>query len=312
MHFSIQDVKKRIPDIALEQFESQLSPASWRLCLEGIRQKRTSSFRLNLLLGERSYVVNQLRKEGIKFRDLPGIEHAFLLDSSEKELKASSPYKEGMIYLQGLSGMLAPLMLDPKPGDIVLDMAAAPGSKTTMLAALMNNEGRIDAIEPDYIRLERLKFNCNIMGVKNTEFFQAQGEKFKKEESEIYDAILADVPCSGEGRFNLYDKPSYIFWKQQTVPKFARLQYKILSSAIRLTKPGGKILYSTCTMNTAENEDVIKQILDENSDITCTAFETPIHNIEEYLPVSKKNLKALRITPSPRFEGFFLCLLNKA
>ncbi len=311
MHFSIQDVKKRIPDIALEQFESQLSGARLRLCLEGIRQKRTSSFRLNLLLGERSYVVNQLRKEGIKFRDLPGIEHAFLLDSSEKELKASSPYQEGMVYLQGLSGMLAPLMLNPRAGDRVLDMAAAPGSKTTMLSGLMNNEGRIDAIEPDYIRLERLKFNCNIMGVTNTEFFQAQGEKFKKEESNIYDAVLADVPCSGEGRFNLYDKPSYIFWKQQTVPKFARLQYKILSAAIRLTKSGGKILYSTCTMNTQENEEVIQQALKDHPEISCAAFEIPTHNIEEYQLVNGKDLKALRITPSPRFEGFFLCLLNK-
>jgi len=311
MHFSIQDVKKRIPDIALEQFEAQLSPARLRLCLEGIRQKRVSSFRLNLLQADRSYVVNQLRKEGIKFRDVPGIEHAFELDSSDKELQKTSPYKDGMIYLQGLSGMLAPLMLNPKPGEHVLDMAAAPGSKTTMLAGLMNNQGHIDAIEPDYIRLERLKFNCNIMGVKNTDFIQGQAEKFKKEESELYDAVLADVPCSGEGRFNLHDKPSYIFWKHNTVPKFARLQYKILKAAVRLTKPGGRILYSTCTMNDQENELVVKQVLLEHPELSCTAFETPLHNIEEYLPIKKDRIEALRITPSPRFEGFFLCLLNK-
>tara|TARA_R110000868_G_scaffold117600_14_gene312479 strand:+ start:18013 stop:18951 length:939 start_codon:yes stop_codon:yes gene_type:complete len=312
MQFSIQDVKKRIPDIALEQFEAQLAPERLRLCMEGIRQKRNSSFRLNLLLGERSEVVNQLRKEGIRFRDVPGIEHAFLLDSTEKELQKSTPYKDGKIYLQGLSGMLAPLMLEPKSGERVLDMAAAPGSKTTMLAGLMNNKGSIDAIEPDYIRMERLKFNCNIMGVENTDFHQIVGEKFKKEEAELYDAVLADVPCSGEGRFNLHDKPSYIFWKHNTVPKFARLQYKILKAAIRLTKPGGRILYSTCTMNDQENEGVILQALEEFPELSCTAFKTPINNIEEYEPVSKGALKALRITPSPRFEGFFLCLLNKA
>lgn len=312
MQFSIQDVKKRIPDIALEQFEAQLAPERLRLCMEGIRQKRGSSFRLNLLKGERSEVVNQLRKEGIRFRDVPGIEHAFLLDSSEKELQKSTPYTDGKIYLQGLSGMLAPLMLGPKPGEQVLDMAAAPGSKTTMLAGLMDNKGLIDAIEPDFIRLERLKFNCNIMGVANTTFHKAMGEKFRKEDEAIYDAVLADVPCSGEGRFNLHDKPSYIFWKHNTVPKFAKLQYKILTAAIRLTKPGGRILYSTCTMNRQENEEVVKLVMKDFPELSCTAFQTPINNIEEYEPIKEGKLKALRITPSPRFEGFFLCLLNKA
>lgn len=311
MHFSIQDVKKRIPSAALTQFESRLAPERLRLCMEGMRQKRISSFRLNLLKGDRAEIINQLRRDGIRFRDVPGIEQAFQLDSSEKELEKSTPYKQGQIYLQGLSGMLAPLMLDPKPGEAVLDLAAAPGSKTTMLASLMKNEGCIDAIEPDFIRLERLKHNCKLMGVENATFFQGQAEKFRKDEEEIYDAILADVPCSGEGRFNLFDPPSFIFWKENTVPKFARLQTKILQAGIRLLKPGGRILYSTCTMNTQENEEVVLNILKSNPEMSCTAFETPFTPIAEYEPVAVEQAKALRITPSPRFEGFFLCLLNK-
>lgn len=311
MHFSIQDVKKRIPSAALAQFEGRLTPARLRLCMEGMRQKRISSFRLNLLKGERAEVINQLRREGIRFKDVPGIDHAFQLESSEKELQKSTPYKNGQIYLQGLSGMLAPLMLDPKPGEMILDMAAAPGSKTTMLAGMMQNRGSIDALEPDYIRLERLKFNCNLLGVENTNFHQVQAEKFKREEEGIYDAILADVPCSGEGRFNLFDTPSYIFWKENSVPKFARLQTKILNAGLRLLKPGGRLLYSTCTMNRQENELVVQNLLDSYPGLTCTAFQTRLGPIAEFEPVEEGSLRALRITPSPRFEGFFLCLINK-
>lgn len=311
MHFSIQDVKKRIPSVALEQFEGRLSAERLRMCMEGMRQKRTSSFRLNLLKGDRADIINQLRREGIRFRDVPGIDHAFQLDSTEKELEKSSPYKAGQIYLQGLSGMLAPLMLDPKPGESVLDMAAAPGSKTTMLAALMNNEGTIEALEPDFIRLERLKHNCNLLGVENTSFHQGQAERYRTDEEGIYDAILADVPCSGEGRFNLYDPPSFIFWKERSVPKFAKLQTKILDAGIRLLKPGGRLLYSTCTMNSNENEGVVEAMLAKYPNLTCTAFQTPVAPIAEYEPIEKNGLKALRITPSPRFEGFFLCLINK-
>lgn len=281
------------------------------MCMEGMRQKRVSSFRLNLLKGDRAEVINQLRREGIRFRDVPGIEHAFQLDSSEKELEKSTPYKEGQIYLQGLSGMLAPLMLDPKPGEMVLDMAAAPGSKTTMLAAMMNNQGSIDALEPDFIRLERLKHNCRLMGVENTTFHQGQAEKFRLSEEGVYDAILADVPCSGEGRFNLYDPPSFIFWKENTVPKFAKLQTKILEAGIRLLKPGGRLLYSTCTMNQLENEQVVTNVLNNHPDLSCSMFKTPFTPIAEYEPLEKASLRALRITPSPRFEGFFLCLINK-
>lgn len=318
----MQNLRDRLPSEALAYFDNTFSGAELRVLYEGMRRERTSSFRVNLLRTDHVEVVNSLRREGVKFKEFSPIRFAYLLQSKEKDLKKSDLYKDGGLYLQGLSGMLAPLWLDPQPGERVLDVAAAPGSKTTMLAGMMNNEGHIDALEPDSIRLSRLKHNCEILGVKNTQFHQTEAQKFTPPDLDeegnplLYDKILADVPCSGEGRFNLYDGPSYLRYRASDVPKFGRLQSKILRHAASLLKPGGRLVYSTCTLNSTENEDVLRGLI-ESGDGEFRCLPPPVKRSDldimpEFIEVKTKDgLHALRILPSERFEGFFTALVER-
>ncbi len=320
MNYTMQNLRDRLPNEALAYFDETFTGAQLRVLYEGMRRERTSSFRVNLLKTDHVQVVNSLRRDGVKFKEFAPIKFAYQLQSKEKDLKKSELYQEGALYLQGLSGMLAPLWLDPKPGERVLDVAAAPGSKTTMLAGMMNNEGHIDALEPDSIRISRLKHNCDILGVKNTEFHQTLAQKFAPLDEAgapiLYDKILADVPCSGEGRFNLYDGPSYLRYRAGEVPKFARLQKKILLHAASLLAPGGRMVYSTCTLNRQENEEVLRELI-ENSDGEFRCLPPPVSQSDidimpEFLEVKQKGgIHALRILPSERFEGFFLALIER-
>lgn len=318
MNFTLQNLRDRLPSEALAAFEKSFGGEELRMLYEGMRRERISSFRANLLRTDHVEIVNHLRREGIKFQEFAPIQYAYQLNSSEKELKKSDLYAEGKLYLQGLSGMLAPLWLAPNAQDRVLDAAAAPGSKTTMLAGLMNNQGHIDALEPDHIRLSRLKFNCEILGVANTTFHQTLAQRFVLgPETPLYTKILADVPCSGEGRFNLYDGPSYLRYRARDIPKFARLQKKILAHVATMLAPGGTMVYSTCTLNQEENEEVVADLLAQTGgEFTCLPPPVETHTLDvlrEFLPVeTKQGVKALRVLPSERFEGFFLCLIQRA
>ncbi len=320
MNYTMQNLRDRLPSEALSYFDQTFSGSELRILYEGMRRERTSSFRVNLLKTDHTQVVNSLRREGIKFKEFAPIQFAYQLQSKEKELKKSELYQDGALYLQGLSGMLAPLWLNPQASDRVLDVAAAPGSKTTMLAGMMNNQGHIDALEPDGIRLSRLKHNCEILGVGNTHFHQTLAQKFNPVDDEgtpvLYDKILADVPCSGEGRFNLFDGPSYLRYRANEVPKFARLQKKILLHAASLLKPGGRLVYSTCTLNHQENEEVVEELLQNHPGefraLAPPVAKTDLAILPEFIEVkTKSGVHALRILPSERFEGFFLALIER-
>ena len=318
MNYTLQNLRDRLPKEALLSFDQSFSGEELRILYEGMRRPRISSFRANLLETSHTEVVNGLRRDGIKFCEFAPIEYSYQLTSKEKELKKTDLYCDGALYLQGLSGMLAPLWLAPTDKDRVLDVAAAPGSKTTMLAGLMGNRGHIDALEPDAIRLSRLKHNCDILGVKNTSFHQVEAQRFRPEET-FYSKILADVPCSGEGRFNLYDGPSYLRYRANDIPKFARLQKKILKHAANLLEVSGRMVYSTCTLNQQENEEVVADLLasgaETGREYRCLPPPVSEHHfniLREFLRIeTKSGVQALRILPSERFEGFFLSLIER-
>jgi NOL1/NOP2/sun family putative RNA methylase len=227
-------------------------------------------------------------------------------------------YKEGYFYVQSLSSMIPPLVLDPKSTDKVLDICAAPGSKTTQMAAMMENKGEVLANDSSPIRRMKLEANLKIQGVKNTYLsgFPAQSlwEKFP----EFFDKTLVDVPCSMEGRFCTFEPKSYEGWSEKKVKNLAKLQKWMLRSAVSATKPGGRIVYSTCTLSPEENEEVIDWILEkEKGNIEITQFS--ITNIQfsngiteweggEYNPEVKK---CARINPSGTMEGFFVASIRK-
>jgi len=319
---SIEQLKKRLPKDALLSIESIFSPAIFNSILLSFREEKPTTFRVNTLKIDKQSVVCELRKAGFKFSNLEFIDNAFKLSKEEsKKLLKTTQAIEGKIYLQSISSLLPPLILNPKEGDRILDMAASPGSKTTQIAALSSNKAFIDAIEPDFVRMERLKHNAELLGAQNINFFQTEGQIFCKNASDFYDKILLDAPCSGEGRFSIYDKNSYGNWKIGNVQKLSNLQKKLLKSAVKSVKKGGIIVYSTCTLNIKENEEVVDSILrEEEFKVKILPIENKFKNLKEsvepFLNFEEqkfdKSLKdALRIIPSKDVEGFFICKLVK-
>ena len=136
--------------------------------------------------------------------------------------KMHSPEK-GYIYLQSLSSMIPPIVLNPKPKKKILDLTAAPGSKTTQLSAIMENQGYILANELDKIRCERLKYNVDMQGAKIVEVVNGRGEKIGEKYQKMFDKVLLDAPCSGEGRFCARNVMSYRNWSLKTVKDLSKL-----------------------------------------------------------------------------------------
>ncbi len=165
----------------------------------------------------------------------------------------------GYIHIQEELSMVPPLVLDPQPGETVLDLCASPGSKTTQISQMMNNRGLVIANEPSLARVAPLRSNCERLGVLNVAITRYDGRDFPRGP---FDRVLVDAPCSSEGRER--KGPGTISRSNCTKSlELQKLQIRLLQNAVRLTKPGGVVVYSTCTYAPEENELVVRAVLDE-------------------------------------------------
>src|SRR3989338_2017752 len=158
---------------------------------------KPTTFRVNMLKTSRDFVREKLERNGFRLTPVPLYPDAFILREGRlKELEKTDLYLKGEIYVQNLSSMIPPLVLDPQPGEAILDLTAAPGGKTTQMASLMGDEGRIVANESDRIRYEKLKANIELQGASIVEVVLSYGESFGKKFPERFDRVLLDAPCS--------------------------------------------------------------------------------------------------------------------
>jgi 16S rRNA (cytosine1407-C5)-methyltransferase len=202
--------------------------------------------------------------------------------------------------------MLPIFLLDPKPEELVLDMAAAPGSKTIQIAEYMKNTGTIIANDISRTRIYKMQANLNHYGVLNAVTSTIPGQKIWMKYPEYFDKVLIDAPCSMEGRIKTYDISSYKNWSVKEIKKLAKIQKWLLRAAISATKPGGSIIYSTCTLAPEENEDVIRWILEkEKKAITLEKIEFTTLPNKSLLPGTFK------IFPTSICEGFFIAKIKK-
>lgn len=317
---SIKESVNIIKPESFELIEKTLTSAEINVFMQAVRLVRKTTFRVNTLKSDKISVTKKLREEGISISNFCFIDNAFIVNNADdNKMMKTDVFKNGEIYLQSLSSQIPPIVLAPQADESVLDLAAAPGSKTSQLAALMGNTGLIDAVEPDFIRIQKLEFTLSNLGVTNVNIFNDRGEKFLKDIENKYDKVLIDAPCSGEGRFNINDRSSYFSYRVQDIPKFKRLQSKLLFSALKAVKSGGVVVYSTCTLNTLENEEVLNE--------TCSLFDCEIVRIPGNLyelaeltkPKSELNgvklrsdiKNSIKIVPSQRIEGFFIAKIVK-
>ncbi len=184
-----------IPEFLKEMLKKQYGEEITKEIIEGYNVKRPVTFRVNTLKVAVIEIENKLKELGIEFEKVPWSKEAFIIkNSTEKEIESLEMYKNGEIYLQSLSSMLPPIILNPKEGYDILDMAAAPGGKTTQLAVLTQNKAHITACEMNTIRLERLKYNIEKQGA--TSVYTMQTDSRRIDDFFSFDQILLDAPCS--------------------------------------------------------------------------------------------------------------------
>lgn len=256
---------------------------------------------------------------GVDLQNVEWMENAYIvLNKTTRELTELEIYAKGFFYIQSLSSMIPAVILDPQPEEKILDIAAAPGSKTSQLAAMMNNTGEIVANDTSRVRMYKLEENLRQQGVKNVSSRVGLGEKIWQEFPEYFDKTLVDVPCSMEGRFDCNDRKSFDHWSPKKVKQLAKQQQWLLRSAISATKPGGTIVYSTCTLSPEENEGVIDWIVQKEADC-IEVEEIHIKGLQGSKPImawnnrvfSEKIQKTLRVTPTTIMEGFYVAKLRK-
>jgi NOL1/NOP2/sun family putative RNA methylase len=305
---SIGEMRRKLPAEFIATLGGLFPQAVAERTLKGMGESRSTTFRANTLKMDGAEVVRFLHDRHIKYRRPPWSAEAFALaELDERDVQRWDHYADGRIYVQGFSSMVPVLALAPRPGDRVLDLAAAPGSKTTQMAALMGNRGAILAVEPDAVRLERLAYNVRLQGCTIVELRRVWGEKIGAELPDSFDRVLLDAPCSGEGRFTASQPATWRSWSRKTVTESIRLQRRLLASAVKALKPGGILVYSTCTLNTDENEAIVEGAL--------AAGGMSVEPIAVRVPGALHGLRgvtdALRILPDRDHEGFFVCRLRK-
>ncbi len=218
----------------------------------------------------------------------------------------------GYIYLQGAASMIPPVVLQPKPGDIVLDMCASPGSKTSQMAAMMKNQGIIVANDNKIPRLKPLTMNLQRMGVLNTVLTRMEGRWF----TNTYDKILVDAPCSGIGTIRKSPK-TIEMWNPNTVKKMAGVQRQLISTAFKALAEGGSMVYSTCTLEPWENEAVVNHLLETEENVKIETISLDIKKgkgVQEFQGESYDSdvKKCLRVWPQDNdTEGFFVAKIKK-
>lgn len=287
--------------------------------LKTFKNPKPTTFRVNTIKLSVNEVITAINTQGFETEPVPWYDQAFILRSKTlRDLTDTEQYKRGQIYVQNLSSMIPALVLAPNPTDKVLDICAAPGSKATQLAVIMNNQGRITANDSSKNRIYRLEANRERQDARSVRIVENDARSVWQKYPEYFDSTLADVPCSMEGRFTYDDPDSYKDWSVKRLKDMMSLQKWILRSAISATKPGGTIVYSTCTLSPEENEQVIDWILKkEKGNVQVLPIELPNAPLTQGLvswadkTYHKSVVQTKRITPSLLMEGFYIAKLTK-
>ncbi|MEO0198345.1 MAG: RsmB/NOP family class I SAM-dependent RNA methyltransferase [candidate division WOR-3 bacterium] len=290
----------------------------YELFLKAIFRGKKPSIRVNTIKIEREELFRRLQAKGFKLVKVPFYEDAFIVEESPVEIGNTVEHFMGYYYVQSLSSMIPPLLLDPKPGDKILDIASAPGSKTTQMAQMMKNQGLIVANDVDIDRVKALSNNIDRMGALCVIITIMEGNRFGKLLPDYFDKVLVDAPCSALGTLS---KNSEIlkWWGSEKIGRLMNTQKALILSGFDSLKPGGLMVYSTCTLTPHENEYIIDYLLQKRPNATIIDFDLPGVRLRNGVTQWGKFQfrpevgKCKRIEPyyNENFEGFFIALITK-
>ena len=261
-----------------------------------VNKLKTSIQELEKILTEEKIQYNKILEEMPEFLEIEKI----------KDIENNKFFKKGYFTVQDVSAGLTVKILSPKPNEIVLDACSAPGGKTTYIAEMMENKGKIVAGDIYEHRLNLINENCERLGISIVETKQIDGTIFQEDFYQKYDKILLDVPCLGIGVIRR--KPDIKWQKtEEDVKEIIKVQENILKNCSRYLKPGGELVYSTCSILEEENEDIIEKFLNETNNFKIFDLEHEVKDFKKY--VTKRGF--LSIKPSEKNDGFFICKLIK-
>jgi len=315
---------------ALEEFEfpgefmarlRRLIPAAlFREVLGSFAAAKAVAFRVNTLRAEVEDVLARLRHEGVHPTPIPWCPGAFWVAAGEREtLTHSTPAADGQVYVQNASSFLPVLALDPQPGEDILDLAAAPGGKTLHIAARMQNRGRIAAVEAVRQRYHRLRRNIVAAGAEIVRCYLRDGRSVGRVCAGRFHRVLLDAPCSTEARFRAGVPESWRTWSLRKIGEMRRKQRGLLRAALQSVRPGGVVVYCTCSFAPEENEQVVQDVISrEDVAAEIVPWRPPVPNVLPGLKCwdgrefASEMMNAVRVLPTPEYDGLFLCVLRRA
>ena len=283
-------------------------------------QRAITTIRLNPLKGNVDSTKKALEAKGYELKAIDWAPNAyFVLNHDKSEVSQTAEYQDGKFYIQNLSSILDTLVLDPKAGENILDMCAAPGSKTTHLAALMDNKGKILANDVDMSRVSSLKNVLYQFGARNAKATYSDSTEFGKKYPEYFDRVLLDAPCSGEGMIYMNSMKPLRFWGLDKIKRCTFLQKDLILSAFRTLKKGGYLVYSTCTLEPEENEGVVTFLLEHFSNATVEDINIEVEKRYMMKGITKWSgniynpavKKTLRVIPNSKMMGFYIAKIKK-
>jgi 16S rRNA (cytosine1407-C5)-methyltransferase len=280
-------------------------------------QPEPRAIRVNLLKSSAVELESFIQSLNYSIEKIPFGSDGYILRHDFVPLSHTLFYFTGQFMYQGVSSQLPVLCLDVQPGDRVLDLTAAPGSKSTQLAAMMNNQGMLVLNDYSTSRMQALNANMQRCGVTNYTLLKHRGQDLGRLLPNIFDKVLCDVPCTATGTLNAHPEIRS-WWNTKKLYKLANIQYYLLVSAIKTLKTGGELVYSTCSIAPEENEQVINRVLQS---YPVEVIPAPNHlkvSFEDGLKsyngeIFDKTLRhAIRIFPDEhQMEGFFVIRLRK-
>ena len=294
------------PDWIVETWLEQLSLEETEQLLTWFNQTPSIDLRVNILRTSLESVESALQKVGVQTSRIRNLPQALRIKTGSGAIEQLPGYREGWWTVQDSSAQLVTHLLDPQPGETIIDACAAPGGKTTHIAELIGDQGSILACDRVTKRLQKVKANASRLQLKSIQI-QAGDSRDLSRLPQQCDRLLLDVPCSGLG--TLHKRPD-IRWRQspEKITELSLLQQELLGTAANCVKPQGILVYATCTINPQENEKVVQSFLDShpNWSISMTTNESIINNFD----ISQGWIKLY--PHRHNMDGFFMVRLQKS
>ena len=249
-----------LPEHLVSLLADQYAEPDIERILEGYRAQRNVTLRANTLSSSKDEVANELDGAGIAWSGVDWYADAFVIENArERQIWDLPIYEEGKVYLQSLSSMLPPIALEARANEDVLDMCAAPGGKTSQIAALTGNRAHLTACEMHAPRADKLEYNLAKLGARNVVVMRTDARRM--DEFFRFDRILVDAPCSGSGTLRLDNPNGLARFTPKLIEKSKKSQRALLSKALTLMKAGSTLVYSTCSILEEENESIVRDCL---------------------------------------------------